>query len=270
MYLKGRNSMNKKIILLFICIFCLCGCSVKYELTVNDDLSLQEEVRLYEEKSFIKNNIDSSIDNGVNKIIDLYNSDEDNLGINLPNVANIDSSDSSSIYYKIFKNYSAFGDFSSVILKEYFKGVSGIKEANKYSILISNLNYDKIVSMTQKYQYKFNIDKLYFYITVPFEVTKNNADYVDGNSYIWVFSKDNYNKDIELVFTSKKKEHQKESNNIINNLISSTIESVSGGKIDGDSWLKKNKVNLYFSIILVITVVCVIIIRRKIRKANQV
>ena len=124
--------------------------------------------------------------------------------------------------------------------------------------------------MTQKYQYKFNIDKLYFYITVPFEVTENNADYVDGNSYIWVFSKDNYNKDIELVFTSKKKETKKESNNIINNLISSTIESVSGGKIDGDSWLKKNKVNLCFSIILVITVVCVIIIRRKIRKANQV
>lgn len=262
--------MKKKIILLLFCLSCLCGCSIKYELTIDEDLSFYEDLKLYETKSFIRNNVDPNLTNSVNKIVATYRNTDDVLGIELVDIDEIEENDSDSIYYNIYKTYSDIDSYSSsLIISNYFKSSSSKKDGNEYTIYLSNLNYDKIKTLSQKYQYKFTLDKMYLYITLPFEVQEHNADLVDGNSYIWIFSEGASDRDIKLVFTNKKKEVKEEKNNIVENIIADTVETVTGGKVDGQTWLDKYKFALYSSIIVISIIVCVIIIRRKIQKADK-
>lgn len=262
--------MQKRIILLLICFTCLCGCSMKYELTIDEDLSFHEDLKLYETKSFIRNNIDNDLTSGINKVVSTYRGVEEALGIELVDVGEIEENDSESVYYNIYKTYADIDSYSSsFLISNYFKSSSHYQRKGEYTIFLSNLNYDKINTLSQKYQYKFSLDKMYFYITLPFEVKEHNADIVDGNSYIWIFSKDSSNRDIKLIFMNQKKIEEENKGNVIDNIISSTVETVSGGKVDGKTWLNKYKFVLYSSIIMISIVVCVIIIRRKIKKADK-
>lgn len=267
--------MNKKILLLVPLLLLLTGCTVYYDIDINSDFSINEAVQFLEKREYLSQ-YGTDATTVMQNIAQNYVSDPNISSMLVLNVNSIKdySSDDEWTGLKLKRNYKSFASFqSSTLFSKFFTTGELSREDDHYVFFASGFNMDYVDELTTQRDYKFDFDGLVLQITLPFKVIDSNADYIDEdkNLYSWELNKDNYMyQTIKLEFTDEKVKNADGNKNFLDNFISSTIESVSGGKIDGDSWLKKNKVNLYFSIILVTTVVCVIIIRRKIKKANQV
>ena len=62
----------KKIVILAAVIILITGCSVKYKLTINEDLSIIEEASLNGTDKFFENYYKSTKINVVNTLLDVY------------------------------------------------------------------------------------------------------------------------------------------------------------------------------------------------------
>lgn len=187
----------KKLVLFLIILFGCFGCTAKYELKFNKDLSVDESVIGLENVDFY-----SKFDSSKSEVIDLvlapyrsylYNytfqideySEGDQFGAKaLRHFNNIDD------YYNNFDFYKA-----------YFKNFSLTNSDGIISISLT----DKITD--DSFSNRFIIDDGEISIVVPFEVVKHNADRVDekNHKYTWKFDlTDSTKKNILIEFDSNK------------------------------------------------------------------
>ena len=178
----------KKIKILFIvlAIIMLTGCKGEYNLTINKDLSLTENVKLsidnkddvYDKtiKLFENNNIDES----------MYDIDQTEEYVNIK-------------YKEEFKNFEDYflnSKFYSRILSD----EDYVKDNKKISYRgFSNLKLDDNVS-NSNLNNSFYIENLKINLNVPFSVEESNADSVKDNTLTWILDEDDTYKMINFSF----------------------------------------------------------------------
>ena len=187
--------MKVKVICLMLLVLLLCGCSVTYDLDVDDFTEIIEVVP--------NNDNDRTYLNyyGLNDpaMIGDYDFPED--GSRLDGVE----------YY----SYNRQGDS---LLATYKFGIDNYHLSRAANFCFPSLLFIKEENIRINTLNKFecfnqepNLDKVTINITVPYDVVYNNADSVNGNIYTWVFEREGSLKSIDIEY--KNPNYNKTDNN---------------------------------------------------------
>lgn len=174
-----------RIIILFLFVILLTGCKGEYNLIINKDLSLSENIKL-------------SIDNkdGVyEKTMKLF--EDNNIDDSMYNVTQTD--DYVNIQYK--EDFRNFEDYflNSKFYSRLFTDENYNKDNKEISYSgIANLKFDD--SDNSDLNNSFNITDLKIKVDIPFSIKNNNADKVEKNSLTWILKKNDSNKRINFTF----------------------------------------------------------------------
>lgn len=195
----------KKVLFLMIILFILSGCKAKYEIDIKNDLSVYENISGLEDDKFY-NLFDSSKSDVVKLVIapykDIINSD---YAFKEFKDGNLFGAKVSKKYDSLDSYYDSFGFY-----KVYFKDLEIKKEKNIVSISLTSKKNNDLLSN------RYVIDSGEIIISLPFKVSKHNADKVSGNKYIWNFDlTDKTKSDIYIEFDSKNNISMKKNNYII-------------------------------------------------------
>lgn len=179
-----------KIVVVFVVLLLLTGCTINYDLTINE------------------NSIDEKISGSVNKSEYQLN-DEDT---------------SPNLFYTLINS-----DVPALVVGDdlYKKDISELEDKLNYNYSYTyNNNFDKsriinscfenrIISETDKYYhiklsgkfYCLYSDKININVTSNYEVIDNNADKINGNKYVWTIDNSN---DVDILLTISKEEKYEE------------------------------------------------------------
>jgi hypothetical protein len=253
-----------KIFFIIIITFVLSGCEIEYDLNITGN-KLDEITSIYTTDI---NNIDISQDNLGNISYRKY---FDNLLNNKYNVYydEVDpldegqTQDLSKEMYKISKinTSTKYGiQFSYEFLSDNYYRSNIVKKCNEYL----NVSFeDNVISIKSGNKYtcfenQNDLDKIIVKITTNEKMVFNNADNIDGNTYMWEINKSNYlNKGILFYYSL-------ESNTDTNNNSSKAIENSNNTKSDNQYKLSENQKN--YAIIIMITFVVLLMIFFKIKR----
>lgn len=190
--------MNKKTITLILSLFLLTGCTINYDVTINKDLTVVENMEILGDDRF-KIGSEYTVDTMYETLKETYSElhqDED-----LDNIKKYSSSGNMAISSnKTYKNLEDFAQ-SKYIKKIYVDGLKIAKEKNLITISSDN-NLDNFWLFVDGMEEEPIVTKLEVKIKVPYVVTKNNADQVDNktNTYTWTYDFRDYSKRINLEF----------------------------------------------------------------------
>jgi len=169
-----------KYLLLIIIVLLFSGCSGNYDLTLNKDLSVSEELDIY-----VINKSDAY--DRTYQLLEEAGISEDNYDI-------VVIDDKIRITYK--QEYESFEDYylSSNLYKMFFENIEYKKDNKGLSI-----NTESIFKLNDENNHNiinsYNIEDFNINIKSPFKVNKSNADVVKDNTYTWTLnSNDNYKK----------------------------------------------------------------------------
>lgn len=263
----------KKYLLFIVSLFLLTGCSVKYNLVINENGKVDETV-IFSEKDEVIKQYNSNVNNGIKDIANFYFSGENNINpeiiIDTTNINNKKSNGTSN--YGLSRTFSSINEYGSgLFFNYYFKNSSIESQNSNYVIFASGFNWDSVKNLSNDYKYKFNVDKITIAIKLPYTVIENNATRInkDENIYYWVFTNDNYkNINMKLVYSKntlwEKPVDQKE-----NNVIEDLIENISGGSVNGQNFMKENKWPIILFIIVLVIGCVFLIFKKKINKNDE-
>ena len=185
----------KKIIILFIMIFLLSGCSAEYYAIFSKE-DVKESIYLNDEEL---------IPWQTPAYIDDQGSSEENIKIEGIEYYNIENNQNNLVYkYNFpFNNYS-----KSRAINTCFKSAKLTKDSNNNYILNTS-NYNSCFDLYNMTNITINLS----FLPSDFEVISNNADRINNNVYIWDINQSNYqNKYIQVIFKEKKDEEENPSN----------------------------------------------------------
>ncbi len=263
----------KKCGLFIVSLFLLTGCSVKYNLIINEDNKVDETV-IFSEKDDIIKQYNSNINNGIKDIATFYFSGENNISpeikIDTTNINNKNNNGTSN--YGLSRTFSSISEYGNgLFFNYYFKNSSIELKNNNYTIFGSGFNWDSVKNLSNDYKYKFDVDNITIAIKLPYVVIENNATNINKNEniYYWIFNSDNYKENyIKLVYSNNQKwEKPTEPKN--NNIIENLIENISEGSINGQIFMKENKWPIILFIIALVIGVLFLFFRKKINKNDE-
>jgi hypothetical protein len=182
---------NKKFILLILVIILFSGCSVEYNLTVNEDLTVNEKVVASESKNVLKTRTGQDPKTAANSLYEYYKNDGVKYKFSTV-VGDADTKSYATTSYKSLEDYE--NRFKSDIVKE-----ANITKKDSYI----TIEYKQDVPLDDYASRSLIYDRIAVNIDVPFKVTKNNADSVKGNTYTWNIEKNGELKDIKITFNTK-------------------------------------------------------------------
>ena len=183
--------MNKIKFILSLClIFMLSGCSVEYNLVINNDYSVEEDIITYETSEYYRM-FDSSKEELVNSFIrenedakkydyEIYE-DDDNYGANL------------SLKYKnILDYYENNNNFN-----EHFNKL----DISKDGTIVEIHAYD-LKNLSPFYQREYYIEDVVINIKLPKKALYSNADKIDEKEHIytWYISASQTDADINIKY----------------------------------------------------------------------
>lgn len=196
--------MKNRMLLLYIgMIILLTGCKATYNLEISQS-GMKENLVIYattiSENSTIKNyplvayiteNVNDDYSNDLNILfekidgIDYYN---DSISL--------DDQGFTTIKYKYNFDYDKFldssiinGSYDKIVLNKYDSNDDGKDDYTVFSTMGNFIPFERYNTL----------ENVTIKITCLFKMISHNADKVDGNTYIWNFTKDNV-KDINLVY----------------------------------------------------------------------
>ena len=168
----------KKIVLLIIGIFLLTGCSVRYHLEINEDLSLQEEIKMTGTSEFFSNYYKTTKKNVLKSILDTqeetlkeknyeYKLVEDNVP-----------------YVLAKKKYASVSEFTkeSVFFNDYFDEVNYTENGN-----IKKLETEGFNENNPDNPERFDVKELELSIKCNYKVKNHNAKKVDKKTNTYYF-----------------------------------------------------------------------------------
>lgn len=170
--------MKKILILVFLCLFCV-GCEAKYELIIDKDLTVQENITGLEDDAFYNNYPKSTKERVIGFMTETKNEYLNEIGYekNIVNIGDLTGATFSK-------------EFSTI--EEYFG------KSQAYTQFYENWSYEikeDIITISLENQLLKNNDSIERYviddcevsITLPFKVKKNNADSINKktNTYTW-------------------------------------------------------------------------------------
>lgn len=191
--------MKKIIKIIFLClIFLVTGCSVEYDLIINEDGSVNETVMAQENTKRLESQTRLKGDAAVSYIYDMYK----RTGKETSATRN----DSQYTYTTVTKSYSSIDEYSKQFKSDVFEKFLISKNNDEITL---KSNQTKILGGDSSYQLLY--DDIKINITIPYKVISSNADEVRGNTYTWNIEKEKL-KNIEVQY----KEGSKKNNININ------------------------------------------------------
>lgn len=175
----------KKILIIIGCAFLLTGCDVTYNLTINDNNSFDEDITM----SFLKSN-----------------TNYDDILVYRDNKTPVSKNSSEEKFYD--SSVTENGNYYNLNY-HYNHDIDGLKDSYFINNCYSN---SSIVSTEDEITFSsgqnfscfigddgLKADSVRINITTKLKVLDNNADEVNGNTYTWIISANNYlNKEINL------------------------------------------------------------------------
>lgn len=182
----GMFKMIKKILLIFILVFMLCGCSVEYNVTLDDETFKETGflIEKKENKDYVSKNgftFEKQLDYTYQSMHDILNGQETEKTQSFE-LKKIDTDKEIGLNYSNELEQNNY--FLSPILRQCYDGVS-VKNNNSY-IKISTGNYFKC------FDYYELLDNVTVNFTTNYKVVSNNADEIKENTYTWFINKNNY------------------------------------------------------------------------------
>lgn len=189
----------KKILILIPLIFLVTGCRVNYNLEINKDLTVTEQVKMTESPDYFENRykelpktvIDSILNSGSRKQILLDN--------------DYDISDTKMNSYPAIlatKTYNSLENYSknTIFKDEFFKSFNIKENDNQITFEATDL-----VEYDSENVDLYDVAGCTISIKVPFVVTNSNADKHNRvtNTYTWTLSSENP-KEIKITFAKNK------------------------------------------------------------------
>jgi len=181
---------NKKIILLILVTLLFSGCSVKYNLYINNDLSVNEKVTATENTNSLRIKTGETPKLAANSLFDLYKIDGVNYSFSTTE-KETSTTGMASTSFNSLEEYEEY--FTSDIIKE-------VNISKKDSYI--TLEFKQDVALSEYASRSLIYDDIEINIEIPFKVTENNADSIDGNVYTWKITKDGKLKDIKVTFNT--------------------------------------------------------------------
>ena len=187
----------RKIIVLITLALLLTGCSVKYNLVINDNLSVTEDVKLTGTQEFFNNYYKTTKTNVLQSNLDIYKDilDENNYKYELIK--------ENTPYIHLNRTYDNFNSFinGSKLFNGYFDEIKYLENGNIRKIETIGFNENDPDNPE-----RFNVKELVISIKCPFEVNEHNAFEIDKstNTYYFELSEENDHK-IMLEYDISKK-----------------------------------------------------------------
>lgn len=156
----------KKIILLVISLLLVTGCAVKYNVVINEDLTLTEEAKLTGTSSFFDNYYKTTKTNVLKSMIDIYKDILDE------NKYTYELKEDTIPYVLVNKKYDNVSEYTnnSILFNGYFDEVKYTEDGN-----IKRIETMGYMPNDPDNPDRFNIKELEISITCPYKVTNNNA-----------------------------------------------------------------------------------------------
>lgn len=177
-----------KILILLIMTILLSGCSVKYNLTINEDESVNEEVVASESTNKMNINTGLDTDESVNYLYNMFKRKKLKSNITTLN-SNGTTTSTVTASHKSVEDYAE--NFTSDIVPE-------VEYTRKDNIV--SLEYLQNEILTDEGSKSLIYDNIDVNITIPFKVVSNNADEVNKNTYTWHINKYEEVKDLKLSY----------------------------------------------------------------------
>ena len=183
-----------KYLFLILVIMLFSGCTVKYNLNIDNDLSVTEKVEAIEQESVVKTTTGMKGDKAVNYLYDIFKRDE--IDINLSS-----KSDERNVSGTASAGYNSLDEYADSFTSDIFERASLSKSNNIYS-----LSFKQTEKLSNKSSNAPMYDKVEVNITLPYKVISHNADKVYKDTYTWYLEKDQELRTLKIKFnTSSRK-----------------------------------------------------------------
>lgn len=187
----------KKILLLFLIIL-LSGCSVEYNLTINEDNSVNEKVVAKEITNRMNTNTGATGKQAVNYLYEMF--DRAGLKTNLST-----KTDDNITTATVTGTHATFDDYISNFTSDIFESANVKRDGN-----ITTLTFDQTKYILSDSTRGLIYDDITVNITVPYKVLDNNADTYKGNTYTWEIRKDAELRQIMIKYDESNLKNSKE------------------------------------------------------------
>lgn len=180
--------MKIKSIIVLIFIFLVSGCSVEYNLIINEDASINEEVIASENTNRLEANTKLKGEQAFNYLYNIFKRDNEDIKANYTTKNSITYGTARTIHQDI-------EDFASKFSSDIFEKVEVLKNEDNITIMIvqkDKIGGDSVVS--------YIYDDIQINLTIPFKVIEHNADSVLKNTYTWKIKRDEEAKTIKIVY----------------------------------------------------------------------
>ena len=189
--------MKKIKIFIFLClVLLLSGCSVEYDLTLNDDLTVSEKVVATEKTKRMEALTKQKGKQAVNYLYDMFKRNGEDITLT-------SREDDYNTYATVITSHEDINDYASKFSSDVFDNVNVTKDGN---IITFSAEQKELLSSDTNYSLLY--DDITVNITIQFEVTSNNADKVNGNTYTWNIKKDSDYKTIEFSYKEGNKKDE--------------------------------------------------------------
>lgn len=198
----------KKFLITFI-ILITSGCSVEYNLNINEDNSVSETVVASEVTTKMESLTRLKGDTAVNYLFKMFNRNDDLISVT-------STSDTYNTYATAKRVYNDIDEYKDSFKSDLFSNINVSKSDNTVMIYAKQKT-----KLTNDSSYSLIYDDVHIKIKIPYKVIENNADEVIGDTYIWNLSKNDDLKTVKISYLDNNK------NNNMNIKINNKIYSIS-------------------------------------------
>ena len=177
-----------RVCILFLIIIFTAGCSVEYDLTVNEDYSVSEKVIASENTNKMESITRQKGDKAVNYLYNMFKRKDSTDKVNTVKKEDVTTSTVSTYHSDII-------EYSNNFKSDVFEKVN-VQKNNGEVLITANQS----IPLSKNTNYSLIYDDITIKIKVPFIVSEHNADKVVGNTYIWNINKNSNLKNIKLKY----------------------------------------------------------------------
>lgn len=174
----------KKIVILILAIFLITGCSVKYNLVIKEDLSVEEEAKLTCTEDTFAVYYKTTKVNVIKSFVDIY---KDFLA---DNNYQYELKEESTPYVLVTRKYNNPSDFvnNSKLFNDYFDEVKYTENDNIKKIETIGFHENEVDNPD-----RFDVKELEITINCPYKVVNHNAKKVNKktNTYYYELNEEN-------------------------------------------------------------------------------
>lgn len=216
-----------KLVFLTICLFSLCGCTIQYDITMDEKLGMKESMAISETREFYNDYLFSTPKEVSEMVLSVYQKELDGLNYQYSIEANGNAT--------LTNHYNSYLTYinDNRIFNQFFENILSKENEN----IITIYNEGEFYSYTEGNPNFFQVEEININIKLPFKVLESNADKIDkkNNIYTWTITKETENKSFLLKFDKSKKSFTW--NQMINLIAISFFALLIGGLIFCFLWL---------------------------------